>query len=164
MLFQKDFYNFVKLILTNTLQSFEFHSNTLLFNEVSNKFYLKKILIIFALLFTIPTFAQDIVRIDAYELAVRVGDEWSDWEKCNVPIKLDFDKGKITIYSDEVQIYTLLQELSTNKDSYGRSVSYKVIDQDKYIGTFRFRVQNNGVRQIYLSFGEIGWVYNVSVR
>lgn len=125
---------------------------------------MKKILIIFALLFTIPTFAQDIIRVNAYELAIRIGDEWSDWEKCSVPIKMDFTKGRITIYSDEIQIYDLMYEVDVPNDRDGRSVAYKVVDQDDDMGTFRFRVQNNGVRQIYLSFGEIGWVYNVSIR
>lgn len=125
---------------------------------------MRKILVIFALLFTVPIFAQDVVMLDAYELAVRLEDEWSDWVECSIPVKMDFNVGKVTIYSEEVQIYTLLKQVDGPKDHYGDSVYYKVRDQDGDIGIFTFRRQRNNIRQIYLDFGDVGWVYNVSIR
>ena len=97
----------------------------------------------------------------AYELAVKVDNNWSDWVPCNITVKMDYDRGKITIYSDQVQIYTIIEHADPPYDTNGKQIAYIVIDQDGDQGRFRFRQQNNGARQIYVDFADISWCYSV---
>lgn len=123
---------------------------------------MKKFILIFALLLGLTTtYAQNISYMTAYELAVKVDNNWSDWVPCNITVKMDYDRGKITIYSDQVQIYTIIEHADSPYDTNGRQIAYIVIDQDGDQGRFRFRQQNNGARQIYVDFADISWCYNV---
>lgn len=123
---------------------------------------MKKFILIFALLLGLTTtYAQNTSYMTAYELAVKVDNNWSDWVPCNITVKMDYDRGKITIYSDQVQIYTIIEHADPPYDTNGKQIAYIVIDQDGDQGRFRFRQQNNGARQIYVDFADISWCYSV---
>lgn len=121
---------------------------------------MKKLISLCIVFLGITVQAQDIQRLKAYELAVNY-EGWSDWEPVNIDVKIDFNKGFIKILSKQTQVYEILSQLPSMKDSSGENLRFRVIDQDKDIGVLMFRVQNNGTKQIYLEFDDIGWVYNV---
>lgn len=121
---------------------------------------MKKLISLCIVFLGITVQAQDVQWLKAYELSVNY-EGWSDWEPVNINIKIDFDNYLIKIYSKQIQIYEILSDLSPLKDDDGRNIRFRVIDQDKDIGVLTFRVQNNGTKQIYLEFDNIGWVYNV---
>ena len=123
---------------------------------------MKKIIFIFVFLLGINNlYAQDCMWLKAYELAIKFDGSWSDWEDVNIEVKVDLDRDRITIYSAEVQIYRILEQIEAPHDSSGEQIAFKVIDQDGDIGRFRFRVQNNGTKQLYVDFNDVSWVYNV---
>lgn len=98
----------------------------------------------------------------ATEFALKVVDtEWSDWISVNISIKFDMDKDIIIIYSNETQIYKILELVDPPYDPGGVSVKFRVIDQDYDKGSIRLRVQNDGNSQIYVDFADVSWVYNV---
>ena len=102
----------------------------------------------------------------ATEFAARVVNngywsQWSDWESVNIDIKLDVDNSIIVIYSQETQIYKIIKQVQSPYDSTGKTLKYKVIDQDYDYGSLRLRIENNGNSQIYIDFADISWVYNI---
>lgn len=121
---------------------------------------MKKLISLCIVFLGITVQAQDVQWLKAYELSVNY-EGWSDWESVNIDIKIDFDNYLIKIFSKQVQVYEILSDLPPLKDDDGRNIRFRVIDQDKDIGVLTFRVQNNGTKQIYLEFDNIGWVYNV---
>ena len=124
---------------------------------------MKKILLIFALLLTVfTTQAQNnVIYETTHELAIKINNQWSEWKPCNVTIKIDLDQDKVTIYSDEVQIYRIIGETISPNDNSGKQISFLIIDQDGDKGRMRFRVQNDGIRQIYIDFNNISWCYTL---
>lgn len=123
---------------------------------------MKKIILIVILIlgFNIISVAQ-VNYFTAYEVAIKVDGQWSPWEDVNIRIKIDIDNDRVIIYSNKLQIYDIISEIEAPSDSIGKQLAFKFIDQDDDIGTLRFRVQNNGVKQIYIDFNDISWVYNV---
>lgn len=121
---------------------------------------MKKLISLCIVFLGITVQAQDVQWLKAYELSVNY-EGWSDWEPVNIDIKIDFDNYLIKIFSKQIQIYEILSDLPPLKDDDGRNIRFRVIDQDKDIGVLTFRVQNNGTKQIYLEFDNVGWVYNV---
>lgn len=121
---------------------------------------MKKLISLCIVFLGITVQAQDVQWLKAYELSVNY-EGWSDWEPVNINIKIDFDNYLIKIYSKQIQIYEILSNLPPLKDDTGKNVRFRVIDQDKDIGVLIFRVQNDGTKQIYLEFDNVGWVYNV---
>lgn len=123
---------------------------------------MKKFILIFVFLLGLNIAnAQEVEWLKAYELAIKIDNEWSDWEDVNIDVKIDFSRDRITIYSAKTQIYEIIKEVEPPYDSSGKQLAYKVINQDDDIGRFRFRVQNNGSKQIYIDFNDISWVYNI---
>ena len=106
--------------------------------------------------------AQDVAWFRTTSLAIKVqGHDWSDWKTAKMNVKFDFDNDKITIFSNEIQIYKILKEVEPPYDPHGKQVAFSVIDQDLDYGQIRLRVENNGNSQIYVDFSDISWVYNV---
>lgn len=118
------------------------------------------VIIMFGLLYFGAAHAQT-QWFKATEFAVKFASEWSDWESVSVNIKIDLANDIIVIYSQETQVYKVLEVLSPPTDPSGTQVKFKVVDQDYDIGSLRLRVENNGNSQIYIDFADISWVYNV---
>lgn len=120
---------------------------------------------LFCTLFLVGTsvFAQNIDWFRATSFAYKfVGEDWSDWEKSSVKIKFDYNQDKITIFSDDVQIYKIISTVKAPYDSKGEQVKFYVIDQDGDYGHVRFRVMHSTLElQIYVDFSDVSWVYNV---
>ena len=87
---------------------------------------------------------------------------WSDWQPSNIKMKIDLDDDIITIYSEKVQVYRVLESMGTyTDDSGGRQTKFFVIDQDDDYGCVRLRIEKNGNSQVYIDFNDAMWVYNV---
>ena len=90
---------------------------------------------------------------------------WSDWEKSNMLVTIDFTNDIIRIYSPVHQKYTITQYIKNYTDYYGgKQVEFRFIDQDYDYGTMRLRIEANGNAQIYIDFIDVMWVYNVVRR
>lgn len=128
---------------------------------------MKRILIVIMFgLFCVGAAQAQTQWFKATEFAVRVVDnghwtKWSDWESVDINIKFDLSNDLIIIYSQETQIYKVLEQVKSPYDSNGTQVKFRVLDQDYDKGFLRLRVENNGNSQIYVDYADISWVYNV---
>ena len=118
---------------------------------------MKKVLIILLLCIPLTTFADE-VYFRSTSLAIKIEGVWSDWMDTSVKIKVT-DDDKVIIYSDDPQIYRIIEEKDPPYDSKGKQIAYKVLDQDGDYGTLRFRQENSGGLQLYIDFVNISWVY-----
>lgn len=118
------------------------------------------------MLITIPCFAQT-EYFTAYQYSSKVmmnngqWSNWLDWIATDIDVKINFDKAKIVIYSNEPQIYRLIEEVEAPYDDGGQQIKYRMIDQDGDYGSIRFRKQYNGTIQLYIDYADIKWVYNI---
>lgn len=128
---------------------------------------MKRILIVIMFgLFCVGAVQAQTQWFKATELAIKVVNngnwtKWSDWESVDINIKFDLSNDLIIIYSQEIQIYKVLEQVKSPYDSNGTQVKFKVLDQDYDKGFLRLRVENNGNSQIYVDYADISWVYNV---
>lgn len=97
----------------------------------------------------------------ATEFAIKVDSEWSNWIDCDISVKIDIGNDKVTIYSNEVQIYRIIDEVDPPRDKNGTQIAFSMIDQDGDRGIFRIRKQYDGAIQIYVDFSDVSWVYNI---
>lgn len=124
---------------------------------------------IFLLVFTPLRSEAQVYKLNAYEAAIRVQNsdgtwqEWSDWMKTDgIPILIDCDNGKISIFSSDTQYYDLLNKDDEYTDVYGaRCYDYKVSDKHHKRCIFRMRKQRDGQLQIYIKYSDVMWAYNV---
>ena len=130
--------------------------------SIKKHFVMKKFILIFAMLFIMcAVYAQNKSVFKAYELAIKIEGEWSDWQPVNIPVVIDYEQDIIIIYSAKTQKYLILAETLAESDNNGKQIAFIVLDQDGDMGRFRFRVQNNGAKQIYVDFNNISWCYSV---
>jgi hypothetical protein len=91
--------------------------------------------------------------------------DWSDWEKSEVRISIDFDTDVIRVYTQMTQKYVVVEYLGNYTDqSGGKQRKFRVIDQDGDVGTIRIRIETNGNSQLYVEFADIMWVYSGLIR
>lgn len=126
---------------------------------------MRKIILTLLFLFPFTSFAQSFEYFHAYSLSVKVltnngWSEWSEWESVSIPIKIDAANNKIIVYSNEPQIYYILEQKDSPYDDNGEQLKYSIIDQDGDYGHIRVRRQYNGRLQLYVDFADIKWVYN----
>lgn len=130
--------------------------------SIKKHFVMKKFILIFVMLFSMcAVYAQNKSVFKAYELAIKIEGEWSDWQPVNIPVVVDYEQEVIIIYSAKTQKYLILAKTLAELDNSGKQIAFMVLDQDGDVGRFRFRVQNNGTKQIYVDFNDISWCYNV---
>lgn len=135
---------------------------------------MRKALIIFLLLFgsISASFSQNkyVIKARTTDVAIKQFEtnkwsEWSDWEKVNVLAIFDFEKGRITIYSQQTQIYDLAKDRgkSTNEDG-DEIYSWLCVNEDgvQCILEYWKRLSENGdsYNQLYVNFSNIKFVYN----
>lgn len=86
---------------------------------------------------------------------------WSPWENSDVKICFDLINQTITIYSPQIQIYRVIQQVPAPYDSSGYQEKYKVMGQNGYYYYIRLRIENNGNSQLYVDANDGSIVYNV---
>lgn len=87
--------------------------------------------------------------------------DWSRWQDSNIIISINLESEVIQIYTEQKQRYIILNTEDEYEDREGgNQVEFSVIDQDRDIGIVRFRIQKNGVVQLYVEFNNIMWVYS----
>ena len=91
--------------------------------------------------------------------------DWSDWERSNILITINFNTDIVKIYSPKTQTYHITEFVRNYTDnSGGQQVEFRFVDQDYDRGTMRLRIESNGNSQIYIDFSNLMWVYNVVRR
>lgn len=87
---------------------------------------------------------------------------WSAWEKCNILCTIDISKDRIIIYSQETQIYDIIENFGTEYDEEGDLVWYLVgIDNEGIQCGIRIIKKPSGTQQLYVDYNDIRWAYTV---
>ena len=122
---------------------------------------MKKFLFILMLLFTTTLSYSQTYCTDYMSRMIKVDScwtDWTDWEQCFTEVTIN--DSTISIY--DVQEYTILEIVDTEEDDYSQTIKYKVVyNKDKVI-FIRFRKQIGGIKQLYLDYENVIYVYNLN--
>ena len=131
---------------------------------------LKSILLVGLFLLISSMSYAEVLKFRTTSLAIRheIDDyrwgEWSDFEAVSVLVVMDIDEDRITIYSQETQVYDVIESKSARYDSDGdQYVPFVCINEDGVKCLVEFGVLNsrNGQNQLFIQFGDIMFVYNM---
>lgn len=87
---------------------------------------------------------------------------WSDWQKSNMLMTINFDTDVVKIYSPKTQTYRITKHVGSFTDSKGgQQVEFAFIDQDGDKGHMRLRIEKNGNSQIYVEYANLILCWNV---
>ena len=87
--------------------------------------------------------------------------EWSRWQSSEILISIDIEKEVIEIYTEMEQKYNILKWNGRYKDNKGGEQSeFVVVDQDGDKGIIRIRIQWDDVKQLYVEYDNVMWVYS----
>lgn len=130
------------------------------------KRFIFSFLLIFGLLSASSLNAQ-VLRFKTYQFSIKykkndVWGDWSDWQPSDLRVLIDLDEDMITVKSEKIQVYQVLEHDSSYTDkSGGKQLKYYVKDQDGDKGYVRLRVETNNNIQLYVDFNDVMWVYNM---
>lgn len=122
---------------------------------------MKKFLFILTLLFTVNLSYSQIYYTDYISKMVLIDScwsDWTDWEPCFVEINITDS----TISLWNIQTYKIIAPIEVEKDEISITNRYKVIYNKDNIIYIRFRRQRNGIKQLYLDYDKIIYVYNLN--
>jgi hypothetical protein len=91
-------------------------------------------------------------------------EEWTDFEETSVLIVMNLNEERITIYSQETQVYDIVQSDGETKDSDGDEfLSLRCVNEDGINCTVRLATlySDGGRSQLYINFSNMVLVYNV---
>lgn len=90
--------------------------------------------------------------------------EWSNWQDTNMLIVIDFSIDRIKIFSNEDQIYDIIQEKGTRTDSDGdETLEWLCVNEDGLKCGVRLVKLNSqgGTSHMYVDFANFMVVYNI---
>jgi len=129
------------------------------------------LLIISLLIFGIATSSAQVYKLRTTDIATTMTDEagtweeWSDWTEVNLLVTLDIPNLRITIYSDEKQIYDITSSEEETTDENGDSIyKFQCVDQDGDECSVKFMERTSLEDQrseVYVLYDEYAWVYKV---
>lgn len=122
---------------------------------------MKKLLFILMLLFTTTLSYSQTYYTDYMSRMIKVDScwtDWTDWEQCFTEVNIN--DSTISIY--DVQEYTILEIVDIEEDDCSRTIHYRVAYNKDDIIFIRFRKQRNGVKQLYLDYEKVIYVYNLN--
>ena len=88
--------------------------------------------------------------------------DWTDWREYYVEIVFNTDSNTITIYDADIEkVYKIHPIYEKSEDSNSITIKYKVVESENNCLYIRFRNQNDGVKQLYLDYKDLVYVYNL---
>lgn len=113
---------------------------------------------------------SQVIKLKTTSMAIKIKSdygtwgEWSEWSEESMLATIDLDKDRITIYSNETQIYDVAENEGETTDADG-DVTFSLFCLDKDGLTCRIRLvrlnSQSGQNQLYVDYDDMRWVYNV---
>ena len=129
---------------------------------------MKKIVLILGLLLSFSTmYSQEIEYYSNFTSYKRLIEkdkwtDWTDWREYYVEIVFDTDSNTITIYDENIiKVYKIHPIYEKSEDSNSITIKYKVVESGNNCLYIRFRNQHDGVKQLYLDYKDLVYVYNL---
>lgn len=122
---------------------------------------MKKFLFILMLLFTTTLTYSQTYYTDYMSRMIKVDScwtDWTDWEQCFTEVTINDS----TISIHDVQEYTILEIVGIEEDRYSQTIKYKVVYNKNDVIFIRFRKQIGGIKQLYLDYEKVIYVYNLN--
>lgn len=141
----------------------------MLINQL-NIFAMKRFVLLSLLVFSFVFASAQTYKFNAYELSYRYVDDygywtdWSDWEDTSILVVISLDREVVSIYSQETQEYDIYNYEGESNDSNGETMTFNCVNEDGLRCDMRIRVQNDGIKQLYIDFSDMSWVYNLRDR
>ena len=98
----------------------------------------------------------------AKEYTYRGWTDWSNWQRCSIPITIDTTNDMIVILSERTQYYRIVDYTGTYRQNRAQIIEYKFVDQDGDRGTMLLVQKDTGQSEIYVHFANVAWGYDVS--
>ena len=88
--------------------------------------------------------------------------DWTNWREYYVEIIFNTDSNTITIYDEDIEkVYKTHPIYEKSEDSNSTTIKYKVVESKNNCLYIRFRNQHDGVKQLYLDYKDLVYVYNL---
>ena len=88
--------------------------------------------------------------------------DWTDWREYYVEIILDTDSNTITIYDADIEkVYKIHPIYEKLEDCNSITIKYKVVESENNCLYIRFRNQYDGIKQLYLDYKDLVYIYNL---
>ena len=84
--------------------------------------------------------------------------DWSEWESCFYKVIIDLDSNTIVINGSK---HIIDKYIETIIDDNSKTTKYTVINYDNKTCFIRLREQKDGVKQLYVDYDSIIYVYNL---
>lgn len=129
-----------------------------------------KIKFLFFFFFTVPLFLFSQVhkyKAVSYSAKFKNASTWGKWseaERTDILVSINFDDAKIKIYSKETQLYDIVSIKDKITDDEGDDIfSMYCEDADGmncYVDIYKLHSQN-GRLQLYVRYSDMQWLYNL---
>ena len=88
--------------------------------------------------------------------------DWSEWREANILIVIDAQQERITIYSETLQTFDIIQdEGETLSDKGDPTLNYYCVDENGTKCRIRIVKRNDSTTQIYADYNNLILCYNV---
>ena len=88
--------------------------------------------------------------------------DWTNWREYYVEIVFDTDSNTITIYDENIEkVYKINPIYEKSEEYNSTTIKYKVVESEDDCLYIRFRNQYDGVKQLYLDYKDLVYVYNL---
>ena len=91
--------------------------------------------------------------------------DWSEWDESSMLVVINFNKDLITIYSNEIQEFDIVEHLdSYDDDSGGSNIKFLCVNEEGSRCHIRLRIQSDGGKQLYVDYNDFMYVYNIVAK
>lgn len=130
---------------------------------------LKGFIIVIFLLFGLSSSYSQVSKLRTTEFSIRTKEDkgdwskWSTWEESNMLITFDTDIERITIYSNETQVYDIVSSDDPSETKEGETdLWFKTVDKNGLTCVIRMILsKTNNDNQLYVMYSDVMFVYNV---
>lgn len=91
-----------------------------------------------------------------------VWQDWSDWKEFHIEITLNTDSNTITLHSkNSEKVFKIDPLFRKIEDDNSITILYTVLKSENNCLGIRFRIQRDGVKQVYIDYEDIVYAYNL---